>query len=44
MKEDDTIKRFYGFNVNKNPALCETNLDKPIDSGNFSVRGYVPLI
>ena len=25
-------------------ALCETNLDESIDSGNFSVRGYLPLI
>ena len=25
-------------------ALCETNLDGSIDSGNFSVRGYLPLI
>ena len=25
-------------------ALCETNLDGSIDSGNFSVRGYPPLI
>ena len=25
-------------------ALCETNLDDTIDSGNFSVRGYLPLI
>ena len=25
-------------------ALCETNLDVSIDSGNFSVRGYLPLI
>ena len=25
-------------------ALCETNLDDSIDSGNFSVRGYLPLI
>ena len=24
--------------------LCETNLDVSIDSGNFSVRGYLPLI
>ena len=24
--------------------LCETNLDRLIDSGNFSVRGYLPLI
>ena len=25
-------------------ALCETNSDDSIDSGNFSVRGYLPLI
>ena len=25
-------------------ALCETNPDDSIDSGNFSVRGYLPLI
>ena len=25
-------------------ALCETNLDESIDSGNFSVTGYLPLI
>ena len=25
-------------------ALCETNLDSSIDSGNFSVRGYLPII
>ena len=25
-------------------ALCETNLDDSIDSGNFSVRGYLALI
>ena len=25
-------------------ALCETNLDDSIHSGNFSVRGYFPLI
>ena len=25
-------------------ALCETNLDDSIDSGNFAVRGYLPLI
>ena len=25
-------------------ALCETNLDGSINSGNFSVRGYFPLI
>ena len=23
-------------------ALCDTNLDDSIDSGNFSVRGYLP--
>ena len=25
-------------------ALCETNQDDSIDSGNFSVRGYLPLL
>ena len=25
-------------------ALCETNLEDSIDSDNFSVRGYLPLI
>ena len=25
-------------------ALCEANLDDSIDSGNFSLRGYLPLI
>ena len=25
-------------------ALCKTNLDDSIDSGNFSVRAYLPLI
>ena len=25
-------------------ALCETNLDDSIDSGNFFLRGYLPLI
>ena len=25
-------------------ALCETNLDDSIDSGNFSVKGSLPLI
>ena len=25
-------------------ALCETNLDDSIDTGNFSLRGYLPLI
>ena len=25
-------------------ALCETDLDDSIDSSNFSMRGYLPLI
>ena len=25
-------------------ALCEANLDDSIDSGNFSLRGYLPVI
>ena len=25
-------------------ALCETNLNDSVDSGNFSVKGYLPLI
>ena len=25
-------------------APCETNLDNSIDSGNFYVRGYLPII
>ena len=25
-------------------ALCDTNLDDLVDSGNLSVRGYLPLI
>ena len=25
-------------------ALCETSLDDSIDSGNFSLRGYLPVI
>ena len=25
-------------------ALCEANLDDSIDSGNFFVKGYLPLI
>ena len=25
-------------------ALCKTNLDGSMDSGNFSVRDYLPLI
>ena len=35
---------FLGSNSPDIFALCETNLDDSIDSGNFSVRGYLPLI
>ena len=35
------------LSLNKNStdilALCEKNLDDSVDSGNFSVRGYLPL-
>ena len=32
---------FLESNSPDNLALCETNLDDSIDSGNFSVRGYL---
>ena len=35
---------FLGSNSPDIVALCETNLDNSIDSGNYSVRGYFPLI
>ena len=35
---------FFQINLPDILALCETNLDDSIDSGNFSVRGYLPLI
>ena len=39
---------YYEFFLESNSpdilALCETNLDDSPDSGNFSVRGYLPLI
>ena len=35
---------FLGSNSPDILALCETNLDDSIDSGNFSVRVYLPLI
>ena len=35
---------FHQFNSPDILALCETNLDNSIDSGNFSVRGDLPLI
>ena len=34
----------YSLNHSNILALCETNLDDSIDSVNFSVRGYLPLI
>ena len=37
-------KSFLESNSPKILALCETNLDDSIDSGNFHVRGYLPLI
>ena len=37
-------KSFLESNSPNILALCETNLDESIDSGNFSVRGYLPLI
>ena len=35
---------FFEWNSPDILALCETNLDDSIDSGNFSVRSYLPLI
>ena len=35
---------FHESNSPVSLALCETNLDDSIDSGNFSVRDYLPLI
>ena len=35
---------FLESNSLNNLALCEKNLDDSIDSGNFSVIGYLPLI
>ena len=35
---------FLASNCPEILALCETNLDESIDCGNFSVRGYLPLI
>ena len=37
-------KSFLEWNSPDIFALCDTNLDDSIDSGNFSVRGYLPLI
>ena len=38
------LKSFLEFNSSDILALCETKLDDSTDSGNFSVRGYLPLI
>ena len=35
---------FFESNCTDILALCETNLDDSIDSGNFSVRDYLPFI
>ena len=35
---------FFELNSLDILALCETNSDDSIDSGSFSVRGYLPLI
>ena len=37
-------KSFLESNSPNILTLCETNLNDSIDSGNFSVRGYLPLI
>ena len=37
-------KSFLESNSSDILALCETNLDDSIDSGNFSLGGYLPLI
>ena len=35
---------FFELNSPDILALCETNWDDSIDSGNFSARNYLPLI
>ena len=37
-------KSFFESNFPDILALCETNLNDSIHSGNFSVRGYFPVI
>ena len=37
-------KSFFESNSLDILVLCKTNLNDSMDSGNFSVRGYVPLI
>ena len=38
------IRRLRSKNSPDMHALCEANLDNLIDSGNFYLRGYLPLI
>ena len=41
------LNQYESFLESNSPdifALCETNLDDSIDSGNFSVTGCLPLI
>ena len=40
----DDSESFVESNTPDILALCESDLDDSIDSGNFSVRGYLPLI
>ena len=40
----DDCESFLESNSPDILALCETNLNDSIDSGNFSVRVYLPLI
>ena len=40
----DECESFLESNSRDILALCERNLDVSIDSGNFSVRGYLPFI
>ena len=40
----DECESFLESNSPDILALCETHLAGSIDSGNFSVRGYLPLI
>ena len=45
--ESDFVRSVETFLESNSPdilALCETNLHESIDSGNFSVRGHIPLI
>ena len=35
---------FFELNSPDILALCETDVDDSIDCGNFSMRGYLPLI